>query len=39
MVGWLSNEFSLLGIHVQNWMPIALAIVVIWAVHVRARKR
>jgi hypothetical protein len=39
MVGWLANEFSLWGIHVQNWMPIALAIIVLWVVYVRAKRR
>jgi hypothetical protein len=26
---WLSGEFSLLGIHFQNWMPLFVAIVVL----------
>jgi hypothetical protein len=25
---WLAREFTFLGIHFQNWMPLALAIVV-----------
>ena len=23
---WLAGEFTILGIHFQNWMPIAVAI-------------
>jgi hypothetical protein len=26
---WLAREFTVLGIHFQNWMPLALAIVVL----------
>jgi hypothetical protein len=25
---WLVSEFTLFGVHFQNWMPIALVIVV-----------
>jgi hypothetical protein len=26
---WLASEFTLFGVHFQNWMPLALAIVVL----------
>lgn len=26
---WLAGEFVFLGVHFQNWMPVALAIVVL----------
>jgi hypothetical protein len=26
---WLAREFTFLGIHFQNWMPLALAIVML----------
>jgi hypothetical protein len=29
---WLAGEFTLLGVHFQNWMALALAIVVLWVV-------
>jgi hypothetical protein len=28
---WLAQEFTFLGVHFQNWMPLALAIVVLAA--------
>jgi len=27
---WLVRDFSVLGVHLQNWMPVAVAIVVLW---------
>jgi hypothetical protein len=32
MAQWLAGEFTLLGVHFQNWMPLALAIIVLWVV-------
>jgi hypothetical protein len=30
---WLVDEFSVLGLHLQHWMPVAVAIVVLWVVY------
>ena len=30
MVDWLSDEFVVFGIHLQNWMLLVVAIVAIW---------
>jgi hypothetical protein len=32
MSEWLAGEFALLGVHFQNWMPLALTIIVSWMV-------
>jgi hypothetical protein len=39
MVGWLGDEFSIWGIHLQNWMLLAIVIVVLWIVYLRAKTR
>jgi hypothetical protein len=39
---WLVGDLSVLGVHLQNWMPIAVAIVVLWIVYewiTRGRRR
>jgi hypothetical protein len=28
---WLVGQFALFGVHFQNWMALALAIVVLWS--------
>jgi hypothetical protein len=30
---WLVDDFSVLGVHLQNWMPVAVAIVVLWGAY------
>jgi hypothetical protein len=37
MARWLVDEFSIWGIHVQNWMMVATAIVVSWLIYLRAK--
>jgi hypothetical protein len=39
MVGWLADEFSMWGIHLQNWMLVALVIVLLWMIYLRAKTR
>jgi hypothetical protein len=34
MAQWLSADFSLFGIHFENWMPIAVAIVVLFILYI-----
>lgn len=33
MADWLIGEFSIFGIQMQNWMPIALAITIVAIVY------
>jgi len=33
MVEWLGTHFSIFGIHFQNWMPVAAAIVVLYVLY------
>jgi hypothetical protein len=35
---WLTTEFTFLGIQFQNWMVIALAIVVLAIVYAKGRR-
>jgi hypothetical protein len=30
MAEWLMDGFEVLGIHLQNWMPLAATIVAVW---------
>jgi hypothetical protein len=39
MAQWLAAEWSSLGIHFQNWMPVAAAIVVLAILYQFTRKR
>jgi hypothetical protein len=32
MAGWLTGEFVVFGIHFQNWMPIAVALIAVWII-------
>jgi hypothetical protein len=32
MAGWLTGEFVVFGIHIQNWMPIAVALIAVWII-------
>ena len=33
MRDWLFEGFAILGVHFQNWMPVAVAIVVIFCLY------
>jgi hypothetical protein len=30
---WLVGQFALFGVHFQNWMAVALVIVVLWVIY------
>jgi len=34
---WLLGEFTVLGVHFQNWMPVALAIVALGILQARRK--
>jgi hypothetical protein len=34
---WLAGEFTFLGVHFQNWMPLALAIIALWVLFLWSR--
>jgi disulfide bond formation protein DsbB len=36
---WLVGQFSIFGIHLQNWMALAFAIVVLWLLYLWLRGR
>ena len=36
---WLVGQFSILGVHFQNWMAVAFAIVVLWLLYLWLRGR
>jgi hypothetical protein len=39
MADWLVANFTIFGVHAQNWMVIALAIILIWIVMARRSNR
>ena len=39
LMQWLVGEFSFLGMHFQNWMPVAAGIVALYIVYLSARMR
>jgi hypothetical protein len=39
MGDWLTREFTFLGAHFQNWMPMAIGIVVLFVLYLWIRER